>query len=156
MESSAGGSFTISDGIIELSRGTCITLHMKDDQLEYLEEARIRDIINKHSQFITYPIMLQCHRERQVEAKQETVQENADESQALKLFKKMLMNHKLKLFKKMLMNHKLNLFKKMRMNHKLKLFKKMLMNHKLKLFKKMLMNHKLKLFKKIQKKRLKV
>nr|QFG74349.1 MAG: Hsp90 protein [Megaviridae environmental sample] len=66
-ESSAGGSFTISPGIMGLTRGTCITLHMKEDQLDYLEEQKIRDIVTKHSQFINYPISLECQKEREVE-----------------------------------------------------------------------------------------
>ena len=58
-ESSAGGSFTIqkNDGP-SLGRGTQIVCHLKEDQYEYLEERRIRDLIKKHSEFINYPISL--------------------------------------------------------------------------------------------------
>jgi molecular chaperone HtpG len=82
-ESTAGGSFTISPGIINLTRGTCITLHMKEDQLEYLEETRLREIITKHSQFINYPILLQCIKEREVDVENneqhdETIEEDDD------------------------------------------------------------------------------
>merc|ERR1711935_1030463 len=65
--SEAGGSFTISPSKMPLTRGTCISLHMKEDQLDYLEENRLKDIITKHSQFINYPIQLQCLKEREVE-----------------------------------------------------------------------------------------
>jgi len=66
-ESNAGGSFTISPSEMPLTRGTCISLHMKEDQLDYLEENRLKDIVTKHSQFINYPIQLQCLKEREVE-----------------------------------------------------------------------------------------
>ncbi|KAH9577912.1 Heat shock protein 83 [Schistosoma haematobium] len=64
-ESSAGGTFTIAPDDSELpKRGTKVILHLKEDQLDFLEERKIRDIVKKHSNFINYPIKLVVNKER--------------------------------------------------------------------------------------------
>merc|ERR1712158_190687 len=82
-ESSAGGSFTIKmDNSEPLGRGTKIVLHMKEDQCEYLEEKKIKEIIKKHSQFIGYPISLMVEKERDKEiSDDEAEEEKKDETE---------------------------------------------------------------------------
>jgi len=77
-ESSAGGSFTIkSDTTGEpIGRGTKIVLHLKEDQTEYHEERRIKDIVKKHSQFIGYPIKLLVEKERDKEVSDDEAEED--------------------------------------------------------------------------------
>merc|ERR1711878_164723 len=76
-ESSAGGSFTIKTDTSEpLGRGTKIVLHLKEDQADYHEEKRIKEIVKKHSQFIGYPIKLLVEKERDKEVSDDEAEED--------------------------------------------------------------------------------
>jgi len=61
--SSAGaGTFTIDDGD-KSSRGTEITLHLREDMGEYLEEWRLRKIVTQYSDYVSYPVSMDITRE---------------------------------------------------------------------------------------------
>merc|ERR1719321_408048 len=59
-ESTADSSFTIKEGPEgdSLGRGTAITLHLKDDCKEFTEADKIKDLVKKYSEFISFPIYL--------------------------------------------------------------------------------------------------
>jgi len=63
-ESIANSTFTINEDIIledgsnKIGRGTKIILQLKDEHIEFLEERKLKDLIKKHSEFISFPIEL--------------------------------------------------------------------------------------------------
>ena len=69
--SDAGGTFRVipDDGEESdtMTRGTKIILKLKDDMAEYLEERRLKDLVKKHSEFISFPIELQVEKSTEKE-----------------------------------------------------------------------------------------
>merc|ERR1711881_146209 len=59
-ESTADSSFTIKEDPAgnTLGRGSEITLHLKDDCKEFTEPDKIKDLVKKYSEFISFPIYL--------------------------------------------------------------------------------------------------
>lgn len=56
-ESDGKGEFTLSDGENH-AVGTSITLHLTEDEKEYLDDYRLKHIINKYSEHISLPIKM--------------------------------------------------------------------------------------------------
>lgn len=81
-ESDAGGTFkVIPDDSEPLTRGTKIILKLKDDMQEYLEERRLKDLVKKHSEFISFPIELQVEKstEREVTDSDDDAEDKKEE-----------------------------------------------------------------------------
>merc|ERR1712047_92718 len=63
-----------------LSRGTKIILQLKSDNLEFTEEKKIKDLIKKHSEFISFPIEVHCEKTTEKEiSDDEDEEEKKDE-----------------------------------------------------------------------------
>merc|ERR1712010_321238 len=70
-ESEAGGSFTVQKDTEmvhgEVKRGTKVICYLKEDQSEFLEERRLKDLVKKHSEFIGFPIELYVEKSKEKE-----------------------------------------------------------------------------------------
>merc|ERR1712228_436395 len=51
----------------EIKRGTKIICYLKEDQSEFLEERRLKDLVKKHSEFIGFPIELYVEKSKEKE-----------------------------------------------------------------------------------------
>ncbi|KAF2461245.1 putative heat shock protein [Lineolata rhizophorae] len=85
-ESSAGGTFTISPDTEgePLGRGSKFILHLKDEQIDYLNESKIKEVVKKHSEFISYPIYLHVLKETEKEVPDEEAEESKEEDEEKK------------------------------------------------------------------------
>ncbi|KGP74801.1 molecular chaperone Hsp90 [Desulfosporosinus sp. Tol-M] len=82
-ESDGVGSYTIAEGE-ELSRGTKIVLHLKEDAYDYAKAETIQRVIKQYSSFVPYPIIVDGQKVNTVEAlwtknKNEITDEGYDE-----------------------------------------------------------------------------
>jgi len=86
-ESDAGGTFTIvEDEGEKLTRGTKIILSLKSDNLEFAEEKKIKDLIKKHSEFISFPIELHVEKttEKEISDDEDEEEEKKEETEEKK------------------------------------------------------------------------
>ncbi|MDX9981880.1 MAG: molecular chaperone HtpG, partial [Lentisphaeria bacterium] len=61
-ESDGSGTYTVEEATRE-KRGTDVTLHLKEDAAEFLEEWRLRKIVKKFSDFVEHPVCMDIRRE---------------------------------------------------------------------------------------------
>lgn len=82
-ESTADASFSIAKDPRgnTLGRGTEITLFLKEDATEFLNQARLEEIIKRHSEFITFPIYLYKKTEEVVEKTSTNTEDEEEESE---------------------------------------------------------------------------
>merc|ERR1712113_33150 len=83
-ESSAGGTFSVTDDSEnpdKLQRGTRTILHLKTDNTEFLEERRIKDLVKKHSEFISFPIKLMVEKTEEKEVSDDKKEDEKDEQE---------------------------------------------------------------------------
>merc|ERR1712000_677893 len=62
----------------EVKRGTKVICYLKEDQSEFLEERRLKDLVKKHSEFIGFPIELYVEKSKEKEV---TDSEDEDEEE---------------------------------------------------------------------------
>merc|ERR1712106_34672 len=86
-ESAAGGSFTVQKDTEmvhgEVKRGTKVICYLKEDQSEFLEERRLKDLVKKHSEFIGFPIELYVEKSKEKEVT-DSEEEEEEEKEAKK------------------------------------------------------------------------
>merc|ERR1711933_262694 len=81
-ESSASGTFTVrpdTHSPHQLTRGTEITLCLKEDCSPFGEEKKIKEIVKKHSQFVSFPITLFTIKEEEKEIDDDSDDDDDDD-----------------------------------------------------------------------------
>ncbi|MBL8028329.1 MAG: molecular chaperone HtpG [Fibrobacteres bacterium] len=62
-ESTGDGSYTIEESTRE-KRGTDVTLHLKEDAKEYLNEWSLRGLVKKFSDYVEHPVVMDTEKEK--------------------------------------------------------------------------------------------
>lgn len=65
-ESSADGEFTV-ETVTRAERGTAVTLHLKEDAKEFADAWRLRSLIRRYSDHISFPVLMRKEGEASIE-----------------------------------------------------------------------------------------
>ncbi|KAL8434089.1 hypothetical protein Efla_001561 [Eimeria flavescens] len=65
-----------------LKRGTCVLLHLKEDATEFMDEFKLKELVGRYSQFMSYPIYLKTTKkvEEEVPIEEEEEEEKTEEN----------------------------------------------------------------------------
>lgn len=86
-ESSGEGEFVVTE-TERASRGTDVTLHLKEDATEFLHEWTVRGIVKKYSDFVEHPIVIDAEKPGEKEGETKTVEETINSRKAIWLKRK--------------------------------------------------------------------
>ena len=70
------GGYSIEECPEWTTRGTEVRLFLKDDQIEFLDEHRIRNLVTRYSDFVSWPILLEVEREEGGDDDKKTVKKD--------------------------------------------------------------------------------
>ena len=85
-ESTAGGTFSVvEDDGERLSRGSKVILSIKSDNVEFLEERKLKDLVKKHSEFISFPISLRVEKTTEKEISDDEDEEEKKEGEEVEI-----------------------------------------------------------------------
>lgn len=81
-ESTADSSFTVAKDPRgnTLGRGTEITMFLKEDAHEFAKQDKLEELVQRYSEFITFPIKLYKKSTEEVEVEEESDEEEADDA----------------------------------------------------------------------------
>jgi len=85
--SNGEGEFTIEDAE-RAGRGTDITLHLKADSREFIEEWTLREVVKKYSDYVEHPITMDVQKTGEKEEDRQIVEETINSQKAIWLKRK--------------------------------------------------------------------
>jgi len=77
-ESTGNGQFSVEDMDGTVDRGTVVTLYLKADFKEFASEWRIKEIVKKYSDYISYPVLMDIKREEKPKDAEGKIIEDAE------------------------------------------------------------------------------